>query len=270
MRTELPETCMTTLQETGELIILRRGETGYYHAEWNTDDAAYNRHIADDHNRARGLTPAQVEAMRVGSMFGFAVPGADPQMYLDAAEQERKYRVQGHIRDTVISLYHPITCDLHEYKVVGKTETYLEPIALPEPMMGEESGITLFAEMVGGEPLIPVDARAEAGDTNTISLAEGSFSRDTEINQCYHIIARVRAGAKEFVLAESPPAPSRYATWARLPANDGDGKPNYYHGHYCSNRAAAVGNFCERAREQYAYEVSVRRIPPHRKTDRER
>ena len=71
-------------------------------------------------------------------------------------------------------------------------------------------------------------------------------------------------------LAESPPAPSRYATWARLPANDGDGKPNYYHGHYCSNRAAAVGNFCERAREQYAYEVSVRRIPPHRKTDRER
>ena len=270
MRTELPEVCLSTMPGTGELIVLKRGETGYYRSEWNTGDAERNRQIADDHNRARGLSPAQVEAMRVGSMFGFATPGADPQRYLDLATKERTYRVQGHIRDAVISLYHPIACDLHEYKVAGKIETYLEPLALPESMMGAESGVVLYAEMVGGEPLIPVDARAEDGDTHTISLAEGSFSRDTEINQCYHIIARVRAGAKEFVLAESPPAPSRYATWARLPANDGDGKPNYYHGHYCSNRAAAVGNFCERAREQYAYEVSVRRIPPHRKTDRER
>ena len=270
MRTELPETCMTTLQETGELIILRRGETGYYHSEWNTDDAAYNRHIADDHNRARGLTPAQVEAMRVGSMFGFAVPGADPQMYLDAAEQERKYRVQGHIRDTVISLYHPITCDLHEYKVVGKTETYLEPIALPEPMMGEESGITLFAEMVGGEPLIPVVAKQSENKSYTLKLAEGCFSNFREINQGYLILVKVRVGTKEFVLAENQSAPSRYVTWARTPANDGDREPKYYHGHYSSDRDAAVRDFCDRAREQHEYEVQVHHAIPHRKNDRER
>ena len=270
MRTELPETCMTTLQETGELIILRRGETGYYHSEWNTDDAAYNRHIADDHNRARGLTPAQVEAMRVGSMFGFAVPGADPQMYLDAAEQERKCRVQGHIRDTVISLYHPITCDLHEYKVVGKTETYLEPIALPEPMMGEESGITLFAEMVGGEPLIPVVAKQSENKSYTLKLAEGCFSNFREINQGYLILAKVRVGTKEFVLAENQSAPSRYVTWARTPANDGDREPKYYPGHYSSDRTAAIFDFCDRAREQYKYEISARRVVPHRENNRER
>lgn len=270
MRTDLPETCLSTMPGTGELIIIKRGETGYYRSEWNTDDAAYNKRIAEDHNLARGLTPAQVEAMRVGSMFGFAVPGANPQMYLDAAKQERKYRVQGHIKDTVISLYHPITCVLHDYKVVGQDVTYLEPVALPDAMMGEESGITLFAEMVGGEPLIPVLATRSPEQKYTFGLADGCFSYSTEVNQGYHIIAKVRVGAKEFVLAESPTAPSRFATWARTLTNDGDGEPNYYHGNYCSDRAAAILDFCDRAREQYEYEISARRIVPHRENNRER
>ena len=270
MRTDLPETCLSTLQETGELIILKRGETGYYRSEWNTDDAAYNQRIAEDHNLARRLTPAQVEAMRVGSMFGFAVPGANPQMYLDAAKQEREYEVQGHIKDTVISLYHPITCILHDYKVVGQDVSYLEPISLPESMMGEESGITLFAEMVGGEPLIPVIAKQSENKSYTIRLAEGCFSNFREINHGYLILAKVRVGAKEFVLAENQTAPSRYVTWGLTPANDGDGEPNYYHGNYCSDRAAAILDFCDRAREQYEYEISARRIVPHRENNRER
>ena len=270
MRTELPETCLSTVPSTGELIVLKRGETGYYHSDWDTGDAEQNRRIADEHNFARGLSPAQVEAMRVGSMFGFAVPGANPQMYLDAAKQEMKFHVEGHIKDTVISLFHPITCDLVNYTVAGKTATYLELSALPESMMGAQSGIVLFAEMVGGEPLIPVVAAQAPNESYTIQLAEGSFSHDKEINQGYHIIARVRAGIKEFVLAESPTAPSRHATWARTPANDGDGKPNYYHGHYCNDRDTAVEDFCKRAREQYAYEISVRHIPPRMETDRER
>lgn len=270
MRTDLPETCLSTMPGTGELIVLKRGETGYYRSEWNTDDAERNRRIADDHNRARGLTPAQVEAMRVGSMFGFAVPGANPQMYLDAAKQERKYRVQGHIKDTVISLYHPITCNLHDYNVVGQDVTYLEPIALPESMMGEESGVTLLAEMVGGEPLIPVIAKQSENKSYTITLADGCFSSFREVNHGYLILAKVRVGTKEFVLAEHQSAPSRYVTWARTPANDGDREPNHYHGNYCSDRTAAVRDFCDRAREQYEYEVSVRHAEPHRKIDRER
>ena len=255
---------------TGELIVLKRGETGYYHSEWDTDDAERNRQIADDHNRARGLTPAQVEAMRVGSMFGFAVPGANPQRYLDLAKLERTYRVQGHIKDAVISLYHPILCDMHEYKIVGKYALYLEPKVMPEAMMSAQSDMILLAEMVGGEPLIPVDAKMESGDVHTINLAEGCFFHRKEVNQGYHIIAKVRVGAKEFVLAENATAPSRYATWARTPANDGDGEPNYYHGHYCNDRDTAVDDFCKRAREQYEYEISVHRIPPSRNNKKER
>ena len=270
MRTDLPETCLSTMPGTGELIILKRGETGYYRSEWETGDAERNAQIADDHNRARGLTPAQVEAMRVGSMFGFAVPGANPQMYLDAAKKERTYRVQGHIKDAVISLYHPIMCDMHEYKIAGKYALYLEPKSMPEALMSAQSDMILLAEMVGGEPLIPVDAKMESGDVHTINLAEGCFSHSKEVNQGYHIIAKVRVGAKEFVLAESPTAPSRYATWARTPANDGDGEPNYYHGNYCSDRAAAILDFCDRAREQYEYEKQMRRVVPHRENDKER
>ena len=270
MRTDLPETCLSTVPGTGELIVLKRGETGYYRSEWNTADAERNKQIADDHNRARGLTPAQVEAMRVGSMFGFAVPGANPQMYLDAAKQERKYHVQGHIKDTVISLYHPITCDLYDYKIVGKVVTYLEPIALPESMMGEESGVTLFAEMVGGKPLIPVIAAQSTNKSYSIQLAEGCFSSFREVNYGYLILAKIRVGSKEFVLAENKAAPSRYVTWARTPANDGDGEPNYYHGNYYSDRTAAILDFCDRARNQHEYEVSVRHVAPHKENNRER
>ena len=32
-------------------------------------------------NREIGVTPAQAEAMKVGSMFGWNVPGADPKSY---------------------------------------------------------------------------------------------------------------------------------------------------------------------------------------------
>ena len=270
MRTDLPEICLSTMPGTGELIVLKRGETGYYRSEWNTGDAERNKQIADDHNSARGLSPAQVEAMRVGSMFGFAVPGANPQRYLDLAKRIQTYRAQGHIEDTVNSLYHPITCNLTDYQIVGKVVTYLELSAMPEGMMSAESEIVLFAEMVGGEPLIPVVAAQSPDKSYTIQLAEGCFSCGKEVNQGYHIIARVCVGVKEFVLAESPTAPSRYATWARTPGNDGDGKPNYYHGNYCSDRTAAILDFCERARNQYEYEISVRRVAPHRENNKER
>ena len=270
MRTDLPETCLSTMPGTGELIVLKRGETGYYRSEWNTADAERNRQIADDHNHARGLTPAQVEAMRVGSMFGFAVPGAGPQRYLDLAKRIQTYCAQGHIEDTVNSLCHPITCNLTDYQIVGKVVTYLELSAMPEGMISAESGIVLFAEMVGGEPLIPVLATRSPEQKYTFGLADGCFSNFREVNQGYLILAKVRVGAKEFVLAESPTAPSRFATWARTLTNDGDGEKNYYHGNYCSDRNAAILDFCNRARNQYEYEISVRRVAPHRENDRER
>ena len=74
----LPELCFSTMPGTGELICIKRGESGYYPSNWNTSSREHNRQIADEQNQRLGVTPAQKEAMMCGSMFGWNVPGADP------------------------------------------------------------------------------------------------------------------------------------------------------------------------------------------------
>jgi hypothetical protein len=66
---------------TGELIVLKRGESGYWRADWDTGDHEKNRQLADQQNERLGVTKAQEEAMSCGSMFGWGVPGADPKAY---------------------------------------------------------------------------------------------------------------------------------------------------------------------------------------------
>ena len=80
LRESLPETCYSILPSDGELISIRKGDTGYW-----KQDAVPNgqspREYADSENRKFGVDKAQEAAMLAGSMFGWHVPAADPKRY---------------------------------------------------------------------------------------------------------------------------------------------------------------------------------------------
>ena len=77
----LPELCFSTLLTTGDLICIKRGETGYYPSDWDAGDKERNVELADQLNEELGVTMWQRKAMEVGSMCGWDVPGADPKAY---------------------------------------------------------------------------------------------------------------------------------------------------------------------------------------------
>ena len=90
----LPELCFSTLPGTGELICIKRGESGYYPSDWSTSSREHNRQIADEQNQRLGVTPAQKEAMMCGSMFGWNVPGADPA-FVEKMQQKQETQTGG-------------------------------------------------------------------------------------------------------------------------------------------------------------------------------
>jgi len=78
----LPETCYGVKPDDDTLILLKRGERGFWPAEGYPLGALPDTGVQADYlNARRGVTPAQRNAMEFGSMFGFDVPGANPAKY---------------------------------------------------------------------------------------------------------------------------------------------------------------------------------------------
>lgn len=96
LRSSLPEQCHSVLPDTGELIIIKKGESGYYRTDIDMGSKAENRALADECNAKSGVSKAQEQAMSAGSMFGWAVPAADPKNYDEIGQPIRpKHRDRG-------------------------------------------------------------------------------------------------------------------------------------------------------------------------------
>lgn len=98
LRSDLPEVCFSILPSTGDVIIIKHGESGYYRCEYSTEDKAFNREFANDRNANLGVSKAQVEAMLAGSMYGWDVPAADPKGYDENGTPLRNTKDRGDAR----------------------------------------------------------------------------------------------------------------------------------------------------------------------------
>ncbi|NBI65954.1 DUF4314 domain-containing protein [Pseudoflavonifractor sp. 60] len=77
----LPDMCWSTLPSDGTLICIQRGQNSYQILAESSKDPDQNRHMANYHNKARGVSKAQEQAMLNGSLFGWSCPAADPRNY---------------------------------------------------------------------------------------------------------------------------------------------------------------------------------------------
>ena len=98
LRSDLPEVCYSILPSTGDVIIIKHGESGYYRCEYSTEDKAFNREFANDRNANLGVSKAQIEAMLAGSMYGWNVPAADPKSYDENGTLLRNTKDRGDAR----------------------------------------------------------------------------------------------------------------------------------------------------------------------------
>lgn len=81
LRSDLPDCCYSVNKTTGEVIILKKGETGFYRTDIQTKGREESRELVGCQNSKLGVTKAQEAAMYWGSVYGFDTSGADPKQY---------------------------------------------------------------------------------------------------------------------------------------------------------------------------------------------
>ena len=92
LRSSLPESCYAYIETANEIGIVKKGESGYYRSDLSPVYGENGRELVDELNSRNGVTKAQSEAMKAGSMFGWALPAADPKNYDDNGEPVKNQR----------------------------------------------------------------------------------------------------------------------------------------------------------------------------------
>ncbi len=242
-RNELPLFCYTTLRETGELVLIKQYEKGYFKTDYNSGDRKKNKEMEEFLNRRYGITPAQKEAMCCGSLFGWQYSFTNPQDYMDKAVLGRTEMISGHIKDPVMSVMYPVKGILYQYYVAGDRMHYLDLSALPAGYMGKDASYVMLPDLIKGVPLMPVRVKKSNNGAYTLDLENGCFSDEKEMNCSYSIIARVQVEDVEYVMAESENTPFGYIIWERNQADNEGEKKNYYFTNYLDARESMIDLF---------------------------
>lgn len=77
----LPDVCYCMLPSTGEPVLIRNGEKGYYPFPYTDLSDEEKRSFIDAQNAVLEVSRQQEAAMLHGSMFGWKTKGADPRNY---------------------------------------------------------------------------------------------------------------------------------------------------------------------------------------------
>lgn len=78
---KLPRESYHVMEVSNEIIRVVRGMQGYYPTFIPVENREQAQALVDEKNKELGVTKAQAEAMFVGSLFGWNIPGADPDNY---------------------------------------------------------------------------------------------------------------------------------------------------------------------------------------------
>ena len=261
----MPEICYSTLKSTGELIILKHGVRGYFPANFDCGGKEENEQMAAEINQRLGVNRFQKLAMECGSMFGWDVPGADPQSYLDTMELTPVLVERGQLKHPVLSIGYPFKGYLYQNASGGETLSYISMESIHPQLMGEDSDVVILPELLQGKPMVPVKVIFENELARSLSLADGASTHEQEKIEAYSIIARIRVGDAEFVVGESRKSPSRYGTWKRIPSHERGGQHDFFWGHYYSDRQEALQDFTKRSREERKTQILAQQKTPKTK-----
>lgn len=78
---KLPDACYSVSDYSGDVIFLKKGELGYYSTPYSDPDRSTNRDIVNHLNAELGVSRAQEQAMKAGSLFGWDIPAIDPDRW---------------------------------------------------------------------------------------------------------------------------------------------------------------------------------------------
>lgn len=81
LRNSLPDKCYTVAEGTASVAVIEKGKPGYVEVRIPSKSVEEADSLSSYYNKNAGVTPAQFEAMKAGSMFGWEHPAADPKNY---------------------------------------------------------------------------------------------------------------------------------------------------------------------------------------------